>query len=110
MQPLQVGDHGIHEQSRKIQLAPKYDLINTDAPITMRPYTPHWRATLGAGSNPIMPNVSAYSPDPPMMPSMYPIPEYRPSKPQSAAQPEMVDTVKTGIIDESSPDSLHDRY
>jgi hypothetical protein len=26
---------------------------------------------------------------------MYPIPEYRPSTPQSAAQPEMVDTVKT---------------
>src|SRR6266851_1479996 len=32
---------------------------------------------------------------PPMMPSMYPIPEYRPSTPQSAAQPEMIDTVKT---------------
>jgi hypothetical protein len=30
-----------------------------------------------------------------MMPSMYPIPEYRPSTPQSAAQPEMIDTVKT---------------
>ena len=32
---------------------------------------------------------------PPMMPSMYPIPEYRPSTPQSDAQPEMVETVKT---------------
>jgi hypothetical protein len=31
---------------------------------------------------------------PATMPSMYPIPEYRPSTPQSAAQPEMVDTVK----------------
>ena len=30
-----------------------------------------------------------------MIPSMYPIPEYRPSTPQSDAQPEMVDTVKT---------------
>lgn len=92
---------------------------------------------------------------PPMMPSMYPIPEYRPSTPQRDAQPEMVDTVKTytrpffrepqtrveekrkregrcqcvrlggeagggvgprrkirrtGMTDESSPDSLHDRY
>jgi len=85
---------------------------------------------------------------PPMVPSMYPIPEYRPSTPQSDTQPEMVDTVKTytrpffrepkirveekrreggmyvgregfgpcrkiqrtGMIDESSPDSLHDRY
>ena len=32
---------------------------------------------------------------PPMIPSMYPIPEYRPSTPQSDTQPEMVDTVKT---------------
>jgi hypothetical protein len=40
---------------------------------------------------------------------MYPIPEYRPSTPQSAAQPEMVDTVKTGMTDDSSPDFLHDR-
>jgi hypothetical protein len=30
-----------------------------------------------------------------MIPSMYPTPEYRPSTPQSDAQPEMVDTVKT---------------
>jgi hypothetical protein len=80
---------------------------------------------------------------PPMVPSMNPIPEYRPSTPQSVAQPEMIDTVKTydaqeypdpsgkrredgceraciglkenlqthtGMTDESSPDSLHDRY
>jgi len=32
---------------------------------------------------------------PPIIPSMYPIPEYRPSTPQSNTQPEMVDTVKT---------------
>jgi hypothetical protein len=32
---------------------------------------------------------------PPMVPSMNPIPEYRPSTPQSVAQPEMIDTVKT---------------
>ena len=32
---------------------------------------------------------------PPIIPSMYPMPEYRPSTPQSAAQPEMIDTVKT---------------
>jgi hypothetical protein len=32
-----------------------------------------------------------------MMPTMYPIPEYRPSTPQSAAQPEMIDIVKTYI-------------
>jgi len=57
----------------------------------------------------MMPNASAYSPDPPMMPMMYPIPEYRPSTPQSAAQPEMIDIVKTGMTDDSSPDSLHDR-
>jgi hypothetical protein len=30
-----------------------------------------------------------------MTPNTYPIPEYRPSTPQSAAQPEMVDIVKT---------------
>jgi len=88
---------------------------------------------------------------PPMIPIMYPIPEYRPSTPQSDAQPVMVDAVKTytrpffretqiraeedrkrgvcvcvyvgrervgprrkiertGMTDESSPDSLHDRY
>jgi len=40
---------------------------------------------------------------------MYPIPENRPSTPQSAAQPEMVDTVKTGMTDDSSPDFLQDR-
>jgi hypothetical protein len=42
------------------------------------------RRRVGKGSN-----------APAMMPSMYPISEYRPSSPQSAAQPEMVDTVKT---------------
>src|SRR6266851_10061503 len=30
----------------------------------LTPYTPHRRATLGAGSSPIMPNASAYNPDP----------------------------------------------
>lgn len=30
-----------------------------------------------------------------MTPNTYPIPEYRPSTPQSAAQPEMVDIVRT---------------
>jgi hypothetical protein len=32
---------------------------------------------------------------PPMVPRMYPMPEYRPSTPQSATQPEMIETVKT---------------
>lgn len=34
---------------------------------------------------------------PPMVPSMYPMPEYRPSTPQSATQPEMIETVKTYV-------------
>jgi len=122
---IDVVCNWVHKWPRRIQLVPTYDLVNTDAPITrykmedgsraarictliLSP-TRHWRATLGAGSNPIMPNARAYSPDPPIIPSTYPIPEYFPSTPQSVVQPEIIDTVKTGMTDDSSPDFLHDR-
>jgi len=100
-----------------------YDPVNTDAPtrrydrerctnahlLACTHPLHHRRATLGAGSSPTIPNVSAYSPEPPTVPSTYPKLEYRPSTPQSTAQPEMIDVVKTGITDDNSPDSLHDR-
>lgn len=47
---------------------------------------------------------------PPIIPSKYPKLDHWPSVTESSDQPMTIDAVRTGITDERTPDSRHERY